>query len=142
MFAIRATRSHSGSARVILAEDDKALRDVLAAVLRKAGYEVVEAADGTRLVDLMADELLQRDHLDVYDLIISDVRMPRWTGLEVLRSLRAAGDRTPVLLITAFGDSGLHQEALRLGVTSMLDKPFDLATFRASAQAALRSRAA
>ncbi len=142
MFAIRATRSHSGPARVILAEDDKALRDVLAAVLRKAGYEVVEAADGTRLVDLMADELLQRDHLDAYDLIISDVRMPGWTGLEVLRSLRAAGDRTPVLLITAFGDSGLHQEAFRLGVTSMLDKPFDLATFRARAQAALRSRAA
>lgn len=129
-------------ARVVLAEDDAEFRSVVAAVLRKAGYEVIEAEDGERLVDLMADGFLMEEGPGSYDLVISDVRMPGWTGLEVLRSLRTAGDRTPMLLITAFGDDRVHEEARRLGAVATLDKPFDLATLRAATLNALKARAA
>jgi CheY-like chemotaxis protein len=129
-------------ARVLVADDDAELRLVIKSVLKKAGYSVTEAADGNRLVDLMADELLLRGGEHPFDLIISDVRMPGWTGLEVLRSLRAAGNRTPVVLITAFGDEKVHAEAASLGAATLLDKPFGLAELRAATLDAIQHRAA
>jgi CheY-like chemotaxis protein len=112
--------------RVLLAEDDQELRWLIAHSLRNDGFEVLEVADGLELLDRVGASLLDTLELDAIDLIVSDVRMPGWTGLEVLAGLSSAGCQTPVVLITAFGDAEVHAAGKRLGAAAVLDKPFDL----------------
>jgi len=120
-------------ARVLLADDDRELRRMLAAELRKIGFVVTEAATGFELVERLADATVQNE---AFDLIVTDVRMPGVTGLLVAEGLRSSNRHgswaTPILVITAFGDPETHAEARRLGVV-LLDKPFDLDEFRACA---------
>jgi len=110
---------------VILAEDDREMRMLLAAALRKAGYDVVEALDGVDLLDCIAWVVERRPDWSE-TVLVSDVRMPAMGGLEVLARLRSMGWPGPIILITAFGDEATHDLARRLGATHVLDKPFDL----------------
>jgi len=107
--------------RILLAEDEPAFRELLREALVGEGYHVVEAADGLEL-----REHLQRD--PPYDLVVSDVRMPRASGVEVLEWNFVRDPRTRFLLITAFGDAAIHARASEFEVT-VLDKPFDLDEF-------------
>ncbi len=112
--------------RILLAEDDREMRRLLASVLRKEGFEVVAVADGNELLSVLASQMsLSHTHATT-DLIISDVRMPGHSGLDVLAGLRRSGWDTPILLITAFGDDETHAHARRLGAAAIMDKPFDL----------------
>jgi DNA-binding response OmpR family regulator len=128
-------RAHSGvaqlaaPARVLVAEDDADMRELLASVLRKDGYDVIEARDGWQLLQYLATHTPAVDDSPV-DLVISDIRMPGKNGLDVLAGLRFADSSTPVILITGFGDLQTHLEARRLGATAVLDKPFDLDQLR------------
>jgi CheY-like chemotaxis protein len=110
---------------VLVAEDDLEMRRMLAAVLRASGYRVIEARNGMELLDLLVDYLPPRPGWRV-DLIISDVRMPGLTGMEVLEGMRLEPGFPPMILITAFGDQDTHRAAERFGVIAMLDKPFSL----------------
>jgi DNA-binding response OmpR family regulator len=127
----------SSVVRVLLAEDDRELRHLLAAGLRRHGYVVIEAATGFELLDRL-DDLARRD--ETVDLIVSDVRMPGPTGLVAVEGLRygssLASAATPVILITAFGDVATHAEARRLGAV-VLHKPFDIDDFHAFAASML-----
>jgi two-component system, response regulator, stage 0 sporulation protein F len=114
-------------ARVLVAEDDAEMRAMLTTVLRREGYLVHEAADGTAL-DRFIRGVARGEELDP-DLIITDIRMPGLSGLEVLQGLRQGDWATPVVMITAFGDEATHAEAHRLGATAVLDKPFELDEF-------------
>lgn len=116
-------------ARVLVAEDDAEMRGVLATALRKDGYEVVEARDGAEVLDLIGDSLLRRK-TDPPDVLVADIRMPGFSGLQVLAGLRQADWAMPVVLITAFGDLGTHAEARRLGAAAVFDKPFDIDDLR------------
>jgi DNA-binding response OmpR family regulator len=116
--------------RVFLAEDDPELRGLLAACLRRDGFTVVEVQDGSRLVDTLATELIDPTAPEPADIIISDVRMPGWSGLDVLAGIRKAGWHTAIILMTAFGDGETHRKARDLGVTAFFDKPFDIEDFR------------
>jgi CheY-like chemotaxis protein len=123
---------------VLLAEDDRAMREFIAAVLRRDGYDVVEASDGTELVERLAPMLRQPfDPRVRIALIISDVRMPGLTGLQVLETLRWAEWSTPIILITAFGDEATHRQARAHGATAVFDKPFALDELRAAVRAAV-----
>jgi CheY-like chemotaxis protein len=112
--------------RVLLAEDDKELRELIALSLRNDGFEVIEVGDGLALLDRVGNSLLDMLELEAIDLIVSDVRMPGWSGLEVLAGLNSAGCHTPVVLITAFGDPEVHAAGKRLGAAAVLNKPFSL----------------
>jgi DNA-binding response OmpR family regulator len=116
--------------RVLLAEDDAALRQLLCSALRRDGYEVVPVADGTELLSVIGDELLRGDQGWDYDLVISDERMPGWSGLQMLAGLRETPERPPVVLITAFGDHAFHDRARALGAAATMDKPFDIDDLR------------
>ncbi len=119
-------------ARILLAEDDQEMRRLLAWTLRQEGYEVVEAENGFKLLDRLEPSFLDArlfGRILEFDLIISDLRMPGLTGTEVMAGLRAFDMHTPVVLITAFGDEEIRAEARELGITAVIDKPFDLATF-------------
>ncbi|HEV8325337.1 MAG TPA: response regulator [Myxococcota bacterium] len=119
--------------RVLVAEDDHEMRSLLVATLRRDGCVVEEAVDGADLLARLSAG---------FDLVISDVRMPGLTGLEVLARLRRAGGSTPFILITAFGDADLHAEARRVGTATVFDKPFDLDDLRTVAQISLARRGA
>lgn len=115
--------------RIFVAEDQPEMRALISWALRRDGYEVIEAEDGKMLVDAIVRGIL--DHARMPDLIITDVRMPGATGLEVAARLRRADWRTPIVFITAFGDEEVHAEAARLGAVSCVDKPFELDALRA-----------
>lgn len=117
-------------ARLLLAEDDPELRHLLATVLRRDGHHVTEARSGVELLDWVAAELDEHGSLDRFDLIISDIRLPGFSGLDMLASLRTAECPVPVVLITAFGDETTHAQAERLGAAAMFDKPFDVDDLR------------
>ena len=107
-------------ARLLLAEDDFELRELLASVLRADGHEVVEACDGNELL-----ALLRPENAENFALVVSDVCMPGLTAFDVLTRLQRDLREVPVILITAFGDQTTHLRALRLGASRVFDKPFD-----------------
>ncbi len=104
------------SIRIALADDQALVRSGLAALLTaQAGLELcVQAADGTALLKAVGEQPV--------DVIVSDIRMPRLSGLEVVRALRERGDATPVLLLTTFDDPGLLQAARAAGAQGYLLK--------------------
>jgi len=113
--------------RVLVVEDDADMRALVAATLRADGYEVDEARDGGHaLMSITASRI--PGHAG-YDLVLSDVRMPVMTGVELATRLKRMGYETPMLLMSAFADDALHAQAWKLGL-GMLVKPFDLDELR------------
>lgn len=120
--------------RVLLAEDEAVIREGLAALLSRAGLDVRTVADGdAALAAVLADEPA---------VVVLDVLMPALDGREVLRRLRSAGRRVPVLLLTQVGGSGERALALEEGADDYLNKPFDPAELVARVRALLRRTAA
>lgn len=117
--------------RVAIAEDNVEMRRLIAATLRGDGYDVVEAGDGTELIARL-ESLSGADGpaRTAVELIVSDLRMPGLSGMDVLGAIRDGNWRTPFILITAFGDEETHREAHDLGAAAVLDKPFDLERLR------------
>jgi DNA-binding response OmpR family regulator len=111
-----------------LAEDDDEMRHMLEAELRADGYVVFPVNDGTEMLEALSEA--SRLPSAAPDVIVMDVRMPGYSGLHVLAALRAAQWTTPVILITAFGDARLHEEAAKLGADVVFDKPFDVDDLR------------
>ncbi len=110
---------------ILLAEDDLEMRRMLAWSLHEEGYEVTECDDGYCLMKQLG-LLGPLGKIQRFDVIISDIRMPGVTGMQVLKSAREFDDFPPMILITAFGDDSTHAQAQKLGATAMLDKPFDI----------------
>ena len=113
--------------RVLLADDSGEMRVMVSAVLRQQGYDVTEVADGHQLVEILATNLLRKpDDEAGFDMILSDIRMPGFSGLDVLASLHMAGWHLPVILMTAFGSDETRYEADYYGASYFLKKPFRL----------------
>jgi CheY-like chemotaxis protein len=113
------------SPRILVAEDDSEMRRLLVWRLRNAGFETVECSDGFQLLDSLGKPVLSGEP-DDFDLIVSDIRMPGVTGLEVLEGIHETEWFVPMILITAFGNDEVHQTAERFGAAAMFDKPFDI----------------
>lgn len=123
---------------VVIAEDDAAMRFMLAEELRRDGCEVIEATNGEELLDCLATVFFETDDpAATVDLIVSDLRMPKLTGMDVLCVLRLARRKTPLILITAFGDEDTRSEARELGAVAVLDKPFEVDDLRAAIHEAI-----
>lgn len=116
--------------KLLIAEDDRAVRDALDRALRLEGYEVILTADGSEALTA-----LERNRID---LIILDVLMPYVNGLSVCRTLRSRGDRTPVLMLTARHEVGDRVAGLDAGADDYLTKPFALDELLARIRALLR----
>jgi CheY-like chemotaxis protein len=120
-------------ARVLLAEDDWAFRDLLLFAFHDCGCEVVAARDAQSLNDALAKSFPPNPGADPFDLLISDIRMPGWLGFPSLLELIKNPLVPPVVLITAFGSDELHESARSEGAVAVLDKPFDIADLTALA---------
>lgn len=118
--------------RILIAEDEKAMSDALAAVLRHFGYEVDTAGDGAEAVALAGGH--------VYDCMVLDVMMPRMDGIEALSILRKRGDVTPVILLTAKAEIDDRITGLDAGADDYLTKPYATKELVARIRAALRRR--
>jgi len=116
--------------RVLIVDDEPAVRAALDRALRLDGYEIDLAADGREALDRLADS-----H---HDAIVLDVSMPVLDGLEVCRRLRDAGDRTPVLMLTARDAIDDRVAGLDAGADDYLVKPFALKELKARLRALLR----
>jgi CheY-like chemotaxis protein len=127
------------SAPILLAEDDDELRRVIARTLREEGHQVTEASNGFDLLDRIEAAIAWggRSHPPI-SLIISDVRMPGMTGIDVLSILRCAYWATPVILMSAFADATMRLEAAELGAAAVIAKPFELDELRTAVRNALR----
>jgi CheY-like chemotaxis protein len=99
--------------KILIAEDDRELRELLAFCLFRAGYSVTSCGNGLKLLEL-------------FDLVLTDLRMPALTGLEVLEAYHDLPDRPPFICMTAFGDEATHELAEKLGAAFTIDKPMDL----------------
>ena len=116
--------------RVLVAEDDRAVRDAVERALSFEGYEVITARDGA--------EALQRVLNDSPDLVVLDVMMPIVDGLETCRRLRASGNAVPVLMLTARTEVADRVAGLDAGADDYLAKPFALEELLARMRALLR----
>ncbi len=129
----------SGSLRVVLAENDEAMRQLVTASLSREGFDVVECSNGAELADVIESQIGGREHPTV-DVIVSDVQMPGRTGLDCLRSMRQFNKKVPFIIITAFGDKTTYEDAFRSGATAVFDKPFDLEKLVRAIRRAVSSR--
>ena len=117
-------------ARVLVVDDEPAVRRALERALRLDSYEVALAADGEEALDSLASSPA--------DAVILDIAMPRLDGLEVCRRMRQAGDRTPVLMLTARDAIDDRVKGLDVGADDYLVKPFALRELQARVRALLR----
>jgi CheY-like chemotaxis protein len=109
----------------LLAEDDREMRLLLSLTFHRNGWNVIECMDGIELMARLAP-LLEGENAAVCDLIITDIRMPGMTGMEVVEKLARIQGCPPVIMITAFGNAETHELARQLGVAAILDKPFEI----------------
>jgi two-component system, OmpR family, response regulator MprA len=116
--------------RILIADDDRAVRDALRRALSLGGYDVELAADGLQTLDAVAQV--------APDALVLDIGMPGVDGLEVCRRLRRAGDRVPILMLTARDAVEDRIEGLDAGADAYLVKPFDVGELRARLRALLR----
>ncbi len=116
--------------RILVVEDDGDLGDAVQRRLKREGHAVDWQRDGQT-----ADEVLRYQG---YELVILDIGLPRRDGFAILRGLRARGDRTPVLMLTARSQIEDRVDALDVGADDYLSKPFDIREFDARCRALLR----
>ena len=109
--------------RIVVADDDDDIRDLVATTLRLDGYEVSEAGDGIALLDIVASS-------NPPHVIICDVRMPGIDGLTMLAALRRVGSRVPIIMMSAYCSSETRDEARTGGADVFFTKPFDMDDLR------------
>jgi two-component system response regulator PilR (NtrC family) len=104
--------------RILVVDDERSMRELLAIVLRREGYEVQLAENGRTAI-----ALLERDPVD---LLISDIKMPDMSGVDLLRAAKKIDPHVLAIMITAFASTETAVEAMRLGACDYLSKPFDV----------------
>ncbi len=119
-------------AKILVADDEQNLRRVLAALLRRHGHEVIQAATGLEAIERLAD----------VDVVITDLRMPGADGMEVLRTAAKSYPHVPVIMITAYGSVGQAVEAIKAGAFDYIEKPFEQDSIRLIVEKAIGQAAA
>src|SRR2546427_6501343 len=135
MIAKTAGEGASGSdtvrpTRLLLAEDDELLRRVFARAFRADGYEVDVAADGEAALALLKDKR--------FDAILTDIAMPRLSGIDLLRAVREHDGDVPIVLMTGGPELATALQAIEHGAFRYLVKPVDLAELKAAVRRAAR----
>ncbi|MCL6515864.1 response regulator [Alicyclobacillus sp.] len=117
------------SKKVLIVDDQFGIRVLLQEVLLQEGYQVFQAANGPAALEIVRQE--------APDLILLDMKIPGMDGLEILRNLRKMGASTKVIMMTAYGELDLIQEAMEMGALAHFTKPFDIDELRQAVNAHL-----
>lgn len=112
------------AARILVADDDVEIRSLLVAALRQSGHVVSQARDGLELLTVLS--AVSTHQLEPPAAVVSDIRMPLFTGIDALRNARGFGLDVPFILMTAYRDPKVLADAHALGASALFDKPFDI----------------
>jgi two-component system response regulator PilR (NtrC family) len=104
--------------RILVVDDERSMRELLAIVLRREGYDVLLAENGKSAIAMLEKEPV--------DILISDIKMPDLSGVDVLRAAKRVDQDILGIMITAFASTDTAVEAMRLGACDYLSKPFDI----------------
>jgi len=104
--------------KILVVDDERGLREVLSIMLKRAGYLVTEASDGEEAIGHIGKE--------IFDLVITDLRMPKADGMAVLKAVKSSAPETVVLVITAFATADSAVDAMKQGAYDYLTKPFQV----------------
>jgi len=118
--------------KILIVDDERSMRDVLSIMLRRAGYGVTAASDG--------EEAIAHIDKELFDLVITDLKMPKAGGLDVLRAVKESSPESVVLIITAFASTESAVEAMKLGAYDYLTKPFQVDEVQLIVRNALEKR--
>ena len=122
--------------RVMVVDDEEQIRRVVSIALNKAGYDVLEAEDGGKAI-----ELLNKDENPLMmDVIVCDIRMPKINGTEAIAYFRSQYPSTPVVVLTGYPDVQLATSLLKEGVVDFLTKPVDRDKLLSAVKAAMDKR--
>jgi two-component system response regulator (stage 0 sporulation protein F) len=117
--------------KILIVDDQYGIRVLLDEVFRKEGYQTYQAANGTQALSIAEK--------DEPDLVILDMKIPGMDGLEILRRIKSLNQSMRVIMITAYGELDLIQEAMRLGALTHFTKPFDIDELRKKVEGYLTS---
>jgi len=124
---------------ILLVEDDTEMRSMLAAALRRDGYVVVAVGDGDEALEWLGIGVLDGRPARLPAIVVSDIRVPFFSGLDLAEGLQHSGTSVPIILITGFADPETHARARELGACCVLDKPFAMHRLRLAVREALRA---
>lgn len=115
------TKDTPGKGRVLVVDDEDNVRKVIRMTLSKAGYDVVEAEDGGKAIQVLRAD----DNPLMVDVITCDIRMPKVNGVEAIQFFREQFPSIPVVVITGFPDTSLAVSLLKTGVVDYVTKPVE-----------------
>lgn len=118
---------------ILVVDDERSMRDMLQIFLEREGYSVTALSSGSQAVEAMAGGA-------GYDLVLSDINMPGISGFDLLKEIRVGHPELPVLMITAYGSPDSAVEAMKLGATDYITKPFRIEEIKARISAAVERR--
>jgi len=121
--------ANTGSARILLVDDEQSVQTLLTYPLLKEGYQVVPALDGREALDRFAEQR--------FDLVVLDIMLPHVDGIEVCRRIRSRS-QVPIIMLTAKDDEIDKVLGLEMGADDYITKPFSVREFRSRVRAALR----
>ncbi|MBA2078755.1 MAG: DNA-binding response regulator [Rhodanobacter sp. 68-29] len=119
--------------RILVVDNEAKMRRILELSLRNMGHEVLQAGEGEEAL-----RLLERESCD---LVLTDLRMPRMDGIELLKALRARGDDVPVIMLTAYGTIETAVSAMKLGAADYIIRPFEMETIELAVTRVLEMQA-
>ena len=118
--------------RILIIEDEKSMREVLRILLEEEGYEITAASNGVEGMEYLGG--------DIFDLVVTDIKMPKADGFEVLKKVKELSPSTLVIMITAFGSTESTIEAMKLGAYDYIHKPFKIDEIRLIIQKAFERK--
>lgn len=118
--------------KILIVDDEQSMRDFLAIMLKKEGHEVATAGNGS--------DALKAIQAEIFDLVITDVKMPGTDGIEVLKTIKDVSSETVVIMITAFATAETAVEAMKLGAYDYIIKPFKIDELKLIIQNSLEKR--
>lgn len=126
---------HSGSrGRVLVVDDEADVRKAVNLALTKSGYDVIEADDGEKAVEVINSD----DNALCVDVVICDIRMPRVNGVEAIAYFRREFPTLPIIVLTGFPDVQLATSLMKQGVADYVVKPVERDTLAAAVEAAMK----
>jgi two-component system chemotaxis response regulator CheY len=126
----------TGNGRVLVVDDEPAVRTVVRMTLEKAGYDVLEAENGEKAIEAISTG----ENRLVLDTVICDIRMPKMNGVEAIDYFQREYPRVPVIVLTAYPDTNMASYFMRNGVAGYLVKPVEAAKLKEAVAKAMKRR--
>jgi two-component system chemotaxis response regulator CheY len=126
----------TGNGRVLVVDDEPAVRNIVRMILEKAGYEVLEAENGEAAIEA----LNTGENRLVLDVVICDIRMPKINGVQAIEYFQRQYPHVPIIVLTAYPETQMAVSFMRSGVADYLIKPVDAQKLRDAVESAMERR--